>query len=218
LRRIVAAMMAVALQGMFYELLVPRATIHVPSPPIPRLEVMLLRISRSVSAVKRRGVSEAQRSRSQVSSRREKNASAARAAFPRRFVQSQGNSARGARIDWARALRNEVRTVESRAEAPPEVSFSFPKAPTPAPAVPKFGWYYAGTHRIEELAGGGTIINLTDRCAIVVYVLPIPVCRIGRIPANGDLFEHLHDRPDCMLRVGSRKHDDGCRDIAQRIE
>ena len=76
------------------------------------------------------------------------------------------------------------------------VSFGFPKAPTSAPAVPKFGWYYAGTHRIEELPGGGTIINLTDRCAIVVYVLPIPVCKIGKIPANGDLFNQLHDRRD----------------------
>jgi hypothetical protein len=76
------------------------------------------------------------------------------------------------------------------------VSFGFPKAPTAAPAVPKFGWYYAGTHRIEELPGGGTIINLTDRCAIVVYVLLIPVCKIGKIPANGDLFKRLHDRRD----------------------
>jgi hypothetical protein len=181
---------------MFYELLVPNATIHVPSPPVPPPEVMLLSTSRSVSAVERRGLSGEQRRRSQVSSRRKKNASAVRAAFPRRFVQSQGKPATGARIDWARSLRNEVRTVESRAAGPPKLTFGFPKAPTPPPAVPKFGWYYAGTHRIEELPGGGTIINLTDRCAVVVYVLLIPVCKIGRIPANGDLFKHIHDRRD----------------------
>ena len=38
------------------------------------------------------------------------------------------------------------------------------------------------------------LLNINDRCAIVIYGLIFPVCRIGRIPANGHLFDHMRDR------------------------
>ena len=38
------------------------------------------------------------------------------------------------------------------------------------------------------------VINLTDRCALVLYGILIPVCKIGSIPLNGHLFDHVRDR------------------------
>lgn len=96
-------------------------------------------------------------------------------------------------IDWQEAIQGEVRAEESRSR-PRKLNFGFPQEPAAVAPAPAFGWDYARTHRVEELPGGGTIINLTDHCAIVFYVLPIPVCKIGKIPANGHLFDHMHDR------------------------
>ena len=45
--------------------------------------------------------------------------------------------------------------------------------------------------------GLGTIIHLSDECAIFVFVI-IPIaggCALEKTPARGDLFEHMHD-PD----------------------
>lgn len=61
---------------------------------------------------------------------------------------------------------------------------------------PEFHWYHAGTHRVEPLEGGGTLINLNDNCVLVVIgVIPFPTCKLGRIRARGDLFEHMRDAP-----------------------
>lgn len=99
----------------------------------------------------------------------------------------------GPAIDWQQALQREVRT---RDRAPPsgKLEFGLPRRPAPAAAAPQFGWDYASTHRVQQLPEGGLLININDRCAVVLYVLPIPVCRIGHIPVDGGLFDHLHDR------------------------
>ncbi|HEX5458778.1 MAG TPA: hypothetical protein VFX20_02315 [Steroidobacteraceae bacterium] len=49
---------------------------------------------------------------------------------------------------------------------------------------------------MEELPEGGLLIRLNDRCAVVLYVLPIPACKIGHIAPDGGLFDHMHDRRD----------------------
>jgi hypothetical protein len=73
-------------------------------------------------------------------------------------------------------------------------AFSAPKgARGLATVVPAFHWSYASTHRVEALPGGGMIINLTDRCALVISIMLIPVCKMGEIKARGNLLEHMDD-------------------------
>jgi hypothetical protein len=70
-----------------------------------------------------------------------------------------------------------------------------PRFARPAPR-PKFGWDESKTHRIEILPdGAGTLIHLNDRCALVLSAGFFPVCKLGKIAARGDLFEHMGDRP-----------------------
>ena len=38
------------------------------------------------------------------------------------------------------------------------------------------------------------LININDHCALVIYGFIFPICQIGRIPANGHLFDHMRDR------------------------
>jgi hypothetical protein len=62
--------------------------------------------------------------------------------------------------------------------------------------TPEFGWDHAHIHRVEALEGGGTILWINDRCFIVMAgMIPFPMCGIGKIPARGDLFDHMHDLP-----------------------
>jgi hypothetical protein len=61
---------------------------------------------------------------------------------------------------------------------------------------PKFAWYYAGTHRFDT-SGDLPVIRLNDRCVVPIgLMIPLPLCRIGKIPARGDLFDHMRDVPD----------------------
>jgi len=47
------------------------------------------------------------------------------------------------------------------------------------------------------LNGGGTVINLTDECRlIVVGLVPLPTCDTEKMPARSDLFEHMRDAPE----------------------
>ena len=50
---------------------------------------------------------------------------------------------------------------------------------------------------MEPVPGLGTIMDLSDECAIFMCVM-IPIaggCARVKSPARGDLFEHMHD-PD----------------------
>jgi hypothetical protein len=67
------------------------------------------------------------------------------------------------------------------------------KFPTPPKKPPQFAWNYAATHRIEAIPGGGMLVHLGDKCVLILFPLPFVGCAIGKAPANGDLFEHLHD-------------------------
>lgn len=67
--------------------------------------------------------------------------------------------------------------------------------PLPGPRVhgPEFGWDYAPTHRITHLEGGGFVVPLNDRCAVLVFIIPMIGCSVGyKPPANGDLFKYMH--------------------------
>jgi hypothetical protein len=97
-------------------------------------------------------------------------------------------------IHWREQIRREVQARELRSGVPaPHPTFGFPAmAPRGTPSR-RFGWDYAGTHRIEMLRGAGMLINISDRCSLLFAGVLIPFCRIGRIPANGNLFRHLQD-------------------------
>lgn len=108
-------------------------------------------------------------------------------------VPPAGKPAAGASIDWQQAMQSEVR-ARSFTSPPGKLLFGFPRRPVARQTAPRFGWSHAHTHRVEQLPEGGLLINLSDRCAVVLYVLPIPVCRVGHIPTDGGLFDHLHER------------------------
>jgi hypothetical protein len=94
-------------------------------------------------------------------------------------------------VDWAHEAGEAARrrALEAEAERDHKNDQSPPKP------KPEFGWDRSRTHRIEAIEGGGILVHLNDRCAIVITLLAMPVCQIGKKPARGDLFEHMDDAP-----------------------
>jgi len=70
-----------------------------------------------------------------------------------------------------------------------------PTEPLVAPTTPGFAWSKAHTERVSRIEGGGTMIRLSERCAIVIVLIPIPACAFGKIKPRSDLFEHMDDPP-----------------------
>jgi len=110
----------------------------------------------------------------------------------------QDDSSAPIAIDWAReaelAATRRLRADEEAARR--ATAFSARKGPSLAvakPLPPKFGWSHAQTQRVESVPGVGTLINLNDRCAILITFMLIPICKLGKIDARGDLFEHMDD-------------------------
>ena len=110
-------------------------------------------------------------------------------------------AAPGAAIDWAaEASAATAREIEADAQRSRQARALAPKSSSVFAARPKrheFHWHYASTHRVEPVPGLGTIIHLSDECAIFVLVI-IPIaggCALEKTPARGDLFEHMHE-PD----------------------
>jgi hypothetical protein len=106
-----------------------------------------------------------------------------------------------AAIDWAKEAEGAaLDTLEAEARARRRASGpSTGAGPTVGAAVAAvhqpFRWDYAQTHRVEQLAGGGLIINVSDRCALVLrFPSLLGGCKIGKIESHGDLFAHMHDQ------------------------
>jgi hypothetical protein len=104
--------------------------------------------------------------------------------------------------DWPHELEiaanNQLQSAARQRSQPSPLAphdFSKVKPGSTDDSRPEFGWSHSATHRVEELPSGGLLINLNDRCAIAWVIFPFPVCRIGKIPARGDLFDHLKDTP-----------------------
>jgi hypothetical protein len=114
---------------------------------------------------------------------------------------SPTRAAPGSATDWAaEATASAARQIEANEQRARRARALTPK-PSPLfsvrPRRPEFHWDYASTHRVEPVPGLGAVIHLNDRCAIALFVI-IPFagsCALGKIPARGDLFEHMHD-PD----------------------
>ena len=84
-------------------------------------------------------------------------------------------------IDWAKEAE--------RVAADPGLNVQ--AEPTPV-AHQQFAWDYAHTHRVESLPDGGLLVNLSDRCSLIIR-LPMLLggCKIGRIESRADLFAHM---------------------------
>jgi len=107
-----------------------------------------------------------------------------------------------ASVDWlAEAADAAARQAEISAQRKRQMRALEPDTRmfAPAPAMrPGVAWDYAATHRVEPVGGLTTVIHLNDNCAIVMFIV-IPFiggCALGKIPARGDLFEHMHDKND----------------------
>jgi hypothetical protein len=106
-------------------------------------------------------------------------------------------------IDWAKeAERAAAHRIEADEEAARRASALSPRpgpsvgAPEARPATPQFGWDHAHIHRVEPIPDGGLVVNLNDRCAIVVkFPFLLPGCKIGKMASRGDLFTHMNDPP-----------------------
>jgi hypothetical protein len=100
-------------------------------------------------------------------------------------------------VDWNAELERAGKDNSLREPGLARRDFGFPHRSAPAAAKPPdFGWDYAATHRVESLPGGGLLINLNDRCVLLLAPLPFAVCGIGTKPANGELFEHMRNAAD----------------------
>jgi hypothetical protein len=95
--------------------------------------------------------------------------------------------------DWADELSRAARDVISNESMKNTRDFGFPH-PLAVPDKPaQFGWNYAATHRVESLPQGGLLIHVNDNCVLLLFPLPFVGCAIGKIKANGNLFEHMRD-------------------------
>jgi hypothetical protein len=101
--------------------------------------------------------------------------------------------------DWSRdaqlAAAREIDSLEearrrSRGFTPLEANRNASK---PRASKPEFGWSHAQIHRIEPIPEGGTLVWINDRCALLLSGGVLPICKVGKIEARGDLFEHMND-------------------------
>lgn len=194
-RRATAAAIAVALQGLFYFLVLHETIEKAVQPSSTPLEVTL------IETPTRRRPAPLPRNRARPAPARpapQRNP-AALEVVPQPISSPQAaKPVAHAPVDWQRAIQGEVQEEESPPR-PKKLDFSFPQAPQGPGARPQFGWDFAHTHRIVPLPHGGMIINISDRCSINL-AFPIPMCQFGKQPANGHLFDNLegswNDRTD----------------------
>jgi hypothetical protein len=97
--------------------------------------------------------------------------------------------------DWGEELKLAAKNTLDKelAQKKHESDFSHVYPKTPA-KPPQFAWNYAATHRVEALPQSGMLIHLGDNCVLALLPLPIVACAIGKQPANGDLFNNMHQK------------------------
>ncbi|MGH8294621.1 MAG: hypothetical protein ACRETZ_03850 [Steroidobacteraceae bacterium] len=189
-RRVVAAAIALAFQGVFYWLILHETLEPTAAPKSTPLEVS---ISTATSRPRPAPLTRKRR-RPTLTARPPIQKAVSPAAAPIEqptTVPRLAKPAPHAPIDWRQGIQGEVRAEQSRSR-PRKLDFGFPHERAAVSPAPAFGWDYAHTHRIVPLPHGGMIINFSDRCSINVW-FPIPFCRFGKIPANGHLFDDMHD-------------------------
>ncbi len=95
-------------------------------------------------------------------------------------------------IDWQAELAREAAASASAKSDQHFKEFNFPRHAPPAGKAPEFAWDRTHTHRVESVPGA-LLVHLNDNCLFVMAPLPFVFCSPGKRPANGDLFEHMHD-------------------------
>lgn len=96
--------------------------------------------------------------------------------------------------DWGEELKRAAKDALAKELERKKHEFDFAHAyPRQPNKPPQFAWDYAATHRVETMPQGGIVIHLNDNCVLLIIPLPFAICSIGKHPANGNLFEHLHD-------------------------
>lgn len=96
--------------------------------------------------------------------------------------------------DWTAELQLVAKDAVAKELAQKRHELDFAHAfPLQPKKSQQFAWDYAATHRIEAIPGGGILVHLNDNCVLIIFPLPLIGCGIGKLPANGDLFEHRRD-------------------------
>lgn len=102
---------------------------------------------------------------------------------PEAPAQSAQETTAPVAIDWAKEAE--------RVAADPGLNIGAEPAPA---ARQQFVWDYAQTHRVEPLPDGGLIVNLSDRCSLIVrFPVLLGGCKIGKIDSRADLFAHMRE-------------------------
>jgi hypothetical protein len=114
--------------------------------------------------------------------------------MPHAVPREDENNAIHPLTDWAGELSRAVRDTASDKLTQKPRDFGFPHPSSDPNKAPQFGWDYVATHRVESIPGGGLLLHLNENCVLVLFPLPFGACGIGKKKANGDLFEHMHDR------------------------
>ncbi|HLY53142.1 MAG TPA: hypothetical protein VKQ31_09045 [Steroidobacteraceae bacterium] len=99
-------------------------------------------------------------------------------------------------IDWAAEASSAAERLLKRNERSRQQARAFAPAPSamfapPGARPPELPWQ----PRVEPAGGGAIALHLGDQCALVVLVIiPMVGCTLDKMPARGDLFDHMHDR------------------------
>lgn len=191
-RRLATAAVAAALQGVFYWLMLHEAVESTAVRSSKPLQVVIFELATHLEPGTLAQTPQAQPTRRAARKEQVQRAGQPAAAGP--IVLPPGPAyVPHSQLYWLQQIQSEQRSDESRSR-PGKLRFGFPQSPAAPPPAPQFGWDYAHTHRLQPLSGGGMLIHLNDHCALVIYGFVLfPGCRIGRIPANGHLFDHMHD-------------------------
>ncbi|HLJ38726.1 MAG TPA: hypothetical protein VKT54_10000 [Steroidobacteraceae bacterium] len=100
----------------------------------------------------------------------------------------------GVSIDWAAEASSAAeRLIESNEKIRRQLNAlaSAPSAMFPAPRGPhrEFPW-----QKRVEIEGGALVVPLGDRCVLVLLLIfPMGGCTLDKMPARGDLFDHMHE-------------------------
>jgi hypothetical protein len=94
--------------------------------------------------------------------------------------------------DWMADGQHAAGRIGAREESSVR-SFGDPQREAAGPRKAKpFGWDKTHTQRVEVIPGIGTRVRLNDRCDLLVSLIPMVGCSLGRIPARGDLFDEMN--------------------------
>lgn len=94
---------------------------------------------------------------------------------------------------WAeadRAIDNAITTAE-QADRSPTSARGGADAPASKRSQAPF-WDRSITHPVEQIDGTGILVRLSERCTLVITVVMMGGCKVGKIEARADLFDGMY--------------------------